>query len=60
MTADYIRNVSTRFMLTIDQNHVGDARFLDATAANNAITDTLANCGVASIAQLLTAAVGAT
>ena len=31
-TADYLRNVSTRFMLTIDRNHVGDARFLDPTA----------------------------
>jgi Carboxypeptidase regulatory-like domain len=33
LTADYIRNVSTRFMLTIDENHVGDARFLDLGAA---------------------------
>src|SRR5258707_1277891 len=29
LTADYIRNVSTRYMLTIDENHVGDARFLN-------------------------------
>jgi hypothetical protein len=50
LTADYIRNVSTRFMLTIDQNHVGDARFLDVNAANTAIAKTLANCGVATVA----------
>jgi hypothetical protein len=49
LTADYIRNVSTRFMLTIDQNHVGDARFLNTTAAQNAINATLAACGVATI-----------
>jgi len=40
LTADYIRNVSTRFMLTIDQNHVGDARFLNNQAAVNAINAT--------------------
>jgi hypothetical protein len=50
LTADYIRNVSTRFMLTIDQNHVGDARFLSVPAASAAIAKTLANCGVASVA----------
>jgi len=49
LTADYIRNVSTRFMLTIDQNHVGDARFLDVAAANTAIANTLTACGVTTI-----------
>ena len=44
-TADYIRNVSTRFMLTIDQNHVGDARFLDPTAALAAINATVVPSG---------------
>jgi hypothetical protein len=45
LTADYIRNVSTRFMLTIDQNHVGDARFLNIPAANAAIGATTAAAG---------------
>jgi len=49
LTADYIRNVSTRFMITIDQNHVGDARFLSVPAAQTAIANTLAACGVTSI-----------
>jgi|HubBroStandDraft_6_1064221.scaffolds.fasta_scaffold07754_2 hypothetical protein len=49
LTADYIRNVSTRFMLTIDENHVGDARFLDTTAAAAAITKTLTACGATTI-----------
>ena len=49
LTADYIRNVSTHFMLTIDENHVGDARFLDVNAANTAIATTLAACGATTI-----------
>jgi hypothetical protein len=49
LTADYIRNVSTRFMLTIDANRVGDARFLNVPAAQAAITKTLAACGIASV-----------
>jgi hypothetical protein len=48
LTADYIRNVSTRFMLTIDQNHVGDARFLDTTAALAAISATNTGLGCAA------------
>ena len=58
LTADYIRNVSTRFMLTIDQNHVGDARFLNAQAGTNAINATLADCGVTTIAAGLAACPG--
>jgi carboxypeptidase family protein len=39
LTADYIRNVSTRFMLTIDANHIGDARFLNVANADAAIAN---------------------
>ncbi|HEU5231450.1 MAG TPA: carboxypeptidase regulatory-like domain-containing protein [Terriglobales bacterium] len=49
LSADYIRNVSLHFLLGVDTNHVGDARFLNKTAAQNAITATLAQCGVSSI-----------
>jgi hypothetical protein len=42
LSADYIRNVSTHFMLTIDANHVGDARFLNVPAAQAAISTTIA------------------
>ena len=45
LSADYLRNVSTRFMLTIDANHMGDARFLDTTAATAAITATNTGLG---------------
>ena len=36
-SADYIRNVGEHFQQAIDVNHVGDARFLNTTAAQNAI-----------------------
>jgi Carboxypeptidase regulatory-like domain len=40
LTVDYLRNISLRFPLTIDVNHVGDARYLNTTAAQNAIAAT--------------------
>ncbi|MGC2150534.1 MAG: hypothetical protein WA618_00710, partial [Terriglobales bacterium] len=39
-TADYLRNISTHTLLAVDTNHVGDARFLNTTAAQNAISNT--------------------
>ena len=59
-TADYIRNVSTRFMLTIDVNHVGDARFLDPAAALLAINATAgpSGCAAATDGPSAQAAVG--
>jgi hypothetical protein len=41
-SADYVRNVSLRFPLTIDVNHVGDSRYLNTNAALNAIGNTTA------------------
>jgi len=49
LTADYLRNISTHTLLAVDTNHVGDARFVNTTAANTAIANTLAACGVTSI-----------
>jgi hypothetical protein len=49
LTADYLRNVSTHTLLIVDTNHVGDARFLNVSAATTAIATTLRNCGVTSI-----------
>jgi Carboxypeptidase regulatory-like domain len=40
-TADYVRNVSERFGLIEDVNHVGDDLYLNNDAALNAITRTL-------------------
>jgi hypothetical protein len=41
-TADYVRNVSQRFGMIEDSNHVGDEQFLNNNAALIAITRTLA------------------
>lgn len=40
VSADYIRNISLHFLLGVDTNHVGDARYLNVTAAQNAIAAT--------------------
>jgi hypothetical protein len=58
LSVDFIRNLSLHFPLTIDANHVGDARFLNTTAATNAINNTLAACGVASINAAIAACPG--
>src|SRR5205823_6105393 len=35
-TADYVRNVSLRYLLSVDTNQVGNSRYLNKTAAANA------------------------
>jgi hypothetical protein len=45
LSVDYLRNVATHNLLTVDTNHVGDARFLNTSAAQAAIAGTIANCG---------------
>ncbi len=49
LTADYLRNVSTRTLLAVDTNHVGDVRFVNVAAGNAAIAATLAACGQTTI-----------
>jgi len=44
-SADYVRNVSLHFPLTWDVNRVGDSRYLNKTAALNAIGATTAQFG---------------
>jgi len=48
-SADYLRNIGEHFMVLIDKNHVGDASTLNASAANNAISNTLAACSTSSV-----------
>jgi hypothetical protein len=61
LTADYIRNVSTRFNIAIDENHVGDARFLSVPAADAAIaaTTTAAGCAGGTTAAAINCAIAA-
>jgi len=42
LSVDYVRNVATHYLLGVDTNHVGDARYLNVNAALNAINNTLA------------------
>ncbi len=49
LTVDYIRNVSTHFLLGIDANHSGDVKYFNKGAAQAAIAATLAQCGVNTV-----------
>lgn len=49
LSADYVHNATLKIPLTQDVNHNGAARTLNTTAAQNAIANTLAACGAASI-----------
>lgn len=49
ISGDYIHNSTLKIPLVIDVNRVGSARSLNVAAAQNAITTTLAACGVGSI-----------
>lgn len=51
LSVDYLRNISTHYLLSIDENHSGDFRFFNLAAAQTAISTTLANCGVTTIDQ---------
>ena len=52
LTIDYLRNVGTHNLLSIDTNHVGtaDPRYFVKAAAQAAIAAVESNCGVASVA----------
>jgi carboxypeptidase family protein/TonB-dependent receptor-like protein len=47
LSVDYVRNVATHYLLGHDTNHVGDAKYLDVTAAQNAIIATTGQFGCA-------------
>jgi hypothetical protein len=46
-SADFMRNVQTHYFLSIDENHTGDVRYFNKTAALQAIsaTNQFFNCG---------------
>ena len=52
-TVDYLRNVATHPLLSIDSNHIGDARFFNLANAQAAISSTLGFCGVGTIDQAI-------
>jgi hypothetical protein len=49
LSADYVHSATIKIQQTIDVNHVGAARYLNTTAAQNAINATLSANGWASI-----------
>lgn len=62
ISADYLRNVGVHTLLAIDENHVGDSRFLDVAGANAAIaaTNTAFGCGGGAVGVNCAIAAGAT
>jgi hypothetical protein len=53
LTIDFLRNVSTRNLLSVDTNHVGDFRYFNRLNAMAAINATLASCGATTIDQAI-------
>ena len=58
ISADYVRNVGLHYLLSVNANHTGDVAFLNQPAAQAAISNTLAACGVATIDQAIGACPG--
>lgn len=58
LSADYVHNYTLKIPLSTDLNHVGAARYLNQTAARNAIATTLANCNAASVNAAIAACPG--
>jgi len=59
-SADYVRNVATRYLLSIDVNHTGDAAFLNVPAAQAAISATNSHfgCGAGFDSAAINCAIG--
>lgn len=53
VSADFLRNVSLRYLLGVDTNHVGDVRYFNRTAAQNAIAATLSQYGATTIDEAI-------
>jgi hypothetical protein len=61
LSVDYVRNIGLHFLLGIDVNHVGDARYLDRNAALAAIsaTNDMFGCGTGTDAASINCAIAA-
>jgi hypothetical protein len=53
LSADFVRNVQTHYFLAIDENHTGDVRYFNKSAAQQAIAATLNQCGVSTVEQAI-------
>ena len=52
-SADYVRNVGLHYLLSTDVNKSGDVSNYDQTLGAAAVATTLANCGVATVAEAI-------
>jgi Carboxypeptidase regulatory-like domain len=61
VSADYLRNVGTHYLLDIDYNHTGDVAFFNLPAAQSAIANTNASfgCGASFSAAATNCAIAA-
>ncbi|MBS1851915.1 MAG: TonB-dependent receptor [Acidobacteria bacterium] len=61
LTVDYLRNVGTHSLLSVDTNHVGDSRYFDEDAAIAAInaTNSSFGCGNSSMTANINCAIAA-
>jgi hypothetical protein len=58
LSVDYVRNVGLHYLLGVDTNKVGDARFLNVPNAQAAIAATLTACGSPTINAAIAACPG--
>ena len=60
LSADFLRNIGLRYLISYDTNHVGDSRFLNQAAALNAISATNSSfgCGSGTDAASVNCAIG--
>src|SRR4029077_2885198 len=61
LSVDYLRNVGLHSLLAYDTNHVGDAKYLNVTAAQNAIaaTNNSFGCGNSFSTASINCSIGA-
>lgn len=53
LSADFVRNVQTHYLLGVDENLTGDVRYFNKPAAQKAIARTLSLCGVDTIDEAI-------
>ena len=58
LTVSYLHTATVHVAQTIDANHVGDAKFFNKAAAQNAITAALASCGVQGLDEAIVSCPG--
>ena len=61
ISADFVRNIQTHYLLNIDENHTGDIRYFNKAAALQAIsaTNQLFSCGTGTDSNSIQCAVSA-